>query len=142
MAAGINDTFRQLGVAVGIAAWGAIFIGRGSTEIRELAAGTPAAEGERPRQLIEAASSGNLDAALAGLPEAARATVANAASEGFLAGMNEVLLLGAILSFAGALASLWLVRENEIERDGVADLPAGDQAAGPAEEPTPQPATA
>src|ERR687896_228520 len=29
MAAGINDTFRQVGIAVGIAAWGAIFLGRG-----------------------------------------------------------------------------------------------------------------
>ena len=31
MAAGINDTFRQVGVAVGIAVWGAIFVGRGAT---------------------------------------------------------------------------------------------------------------
>ena len=31
MASGINDTFRQVGVAVGIAAWGAIFVGRGDT---------------------------------------------------------------------------------------------------------------
>src|SRR5262249_41819217 len=31
MAAGINDTFRQVGVAVGVAAWGAIFLGRGSS---------------------------------------------------------------------------------------------------------------
>ena len=62
MAAGINDTFRQVGIAVGIAAWGAIFLSRGASEVEQLAAGTPAATGERPRQLIEAASSGNLDA--------------------------------------------------------------------------------
>ena len=66
MASGINDTFRQVGVVVGIAAWGAIFLARGAAEVEALAAGTPAATGERPRQLIEAASSGNLDAALAG----------------------------------------------------------------------------
>ena len=64
MAAGINDTFRQVGIAIGIAAWGAIFLSRGATEIEEVAAGTPAATGERPRQLIEAASSGNLDTAV------------------------------------------------------------------------------
>ena len=45
MASGINDTFRQVGIAVGIAAWGAIFLGRGESEVRELAAGTPAASG-------------------------------------------------------------------------------------------------
>jgi EmrB/QacA subfamily drug resistance transporter len=117
MAAGINDTFRQVGVAVGIALWGAVFIGRGKSEIAELAAGTPAASGDRPRELIEAASSGSLDQALAAVPPGARETVANAAGEGFLTGLNEVLLLGGLLAFAGALASLWLVREQEIERD-------------------------
>ena len=43
MAAGINDTFRQVGVAVGIAVWGAIFVGRGADKVGELVAGTPAA---------------------------------------------------------------------------------------------------
>src|SRR6266545_2305170 len=66
MAAGINDTFRQVGVAVGVAVWGAIFVGRGAAKVSELAAGTPAASGSRPRELVEAASSGNLHQALAG----------------------------------------------------------------------------
>jgi EmrB/QacA subfamily drug resistance transporter len=119
MASGINDTFRQVGIAVGIAAWGALFLGRGADEVSELAAGTPAADGERPRELIEAASSGNLDQALGGIPAGAQATVANAAGEGFLAGLNEVLLLGALLSFAGAVAALLLIREHEIDREPV-----------------------
>src|SRR5215208_1485900 len=33
MAAGINDTFRQVGIAVGIAAWGAIFLGAGAAKV-------------------------------------------------------------------------------------------------------------
>jgi EmrB/QacA subfamily drug resistance transporter len=117
MASGINDTFRQVGIAVGIAAWGALFLGVGAGKVSDLTAGTAAAEGDRPRQLIEAASSGNLDQALASVPEPARDAVATAAREGFLAGMNEILLLGALLSFAGSLLALWLVREHEIERE-------------------------
>src|SRR5215204_3544950 len=116
MAAGINDTFRQVGVSVGIAAWGAIFLGRGAEKVEELAAGTPAATGDRPRQLVEAVSSGNLDAALAPVPPGAREGVATAAREGFLAGFNEILMLGGILALAAALVSLWLVRERDIER--------------------------
>jgi EmrB/QacA subfamily drug resistance transporter len=116
MAAGINDTFRQVGIAVGIAAWGAIFLGRGANEVERLAAGTPAATGERPRQLVEAVSSGNLDQALAAVPPGARDQVATAANEGFLAGLNDILMLGGILSIAGALVALWLVREKDIER--------------------------
>ena len=119
MAAGINDTFRQVGVAVGIAAWGAIFLGRGATEVEELAAGTPAATGERPRQLVEAVSSGNLDPALGSVPAQARGAVEVAAREGFLAGMNDILLVAGGLALAGAVLSLLLVREREIERDAV-----------------------
>jgi EmrB/QacA subfamily drug resistance transporter len=119
MAAGINDTFRQVGVAVGIAVWGAIFVGRGASKVSELTAGTPSASGGRPRELIEAASSGNLDQALAAVPPGARHAVSNAAREGFLAGMNEVLMLGGLVSFAGAALALWLVREHEIDREAV-----------------------
>ena len=76
MAAGINDTFRQVAIAVGVAAWGAIFLGRGADKIAALTAGTPAATGDRPRQLIEAASGGQLGAALQAVPRGARALVA------------------------------------------------------------------
>ena len=116
MASGINDTFRQVGIAIGIAAWGAIFLGRGADKVSSLLAGTPGATGARPRQLVEAVSSGNLDNALANVPAGSRASVANAAHEGFLAGMNEILMLGGIFALAGAVAALWLVRERDIQR--------------------------
>ncbi|MGE5636092.1 MAG: MFS transporter [Nocardioidaceae bacterium] len=132
MAAGVNDTFRQVGVAVGVAAWGAVFLGRGADRVAELTAGTPAATGERPRQLVEAASSGDLGTALAGLPPGSRASVAAAARDGFLTGLNEVLVLGSLLALLGALLAAWLVREREIEREPLQ----------PAGEPLPEPAAA
>lgn len=116
MAAGINDTFRQVGISVGIAVWGAIFVGRGAAKARGLLAGTPAAQDGRPRDLVEAASSGSLPQALNAVPASARGQVTRAAREGFLAGLNEVLTLGSFLAFASALVALWLVREREIER--------------------------
>jgi EmrB/QacA subfamily drug resistance transporter len=115
MAAGINDTFRQVGIAVGIAVWGAILVGRGADKAAELMAGTPAASGEHPRELVEAASSGNLDQALAAIAPQARQLAANAASQGFLTGLNAVLTLAALLSFAGAVLALWLVQARTIE---------------------------
>jgi EmrB/QacA subfamily drug resistance transporter len=131
MAAGINDTFRQVGVAVGIAVWGAIFVGRGADKVAELTAGTPAASGGRPRELVEAASSGNLDQALQAVPPSARHTVADAAREGFLSGLNDVLTLGALVSFAGAVLALWLVRERDIERAPVETEQEGEVASLP-----------
>ena len=106
MASGINDTFRQVGIAIGIAAWGAIFLGHAApTRSSELLAGTPAATGDRPRQLVESVSSGNLDAALANVPAGSRGAVGNAAREGFLSGLNEILMLGGIFAWPGRVAA-------------------------------------
>jgi hypothetical protein len=137
MAAGINDTFRQVGVAVGIAAWGAIFIGRGSSEIETLATGTPAVEGDRPRQLVEAVSSGNLDAVTTSLPGGVADQVTDIARAGFLSGLNEIILIAAVLAFAGAIAAFFLVREDEIERGQEIEVATEE---GPRPEGSPRPA--
>jgi EmrB/QacA subfamily drug resistance transporter len=131
MAAGINDTFRQVAIAVGVAVWGAIFLGRGADKIASVASGTPAATGDHPRQLIEAASGGGLRSALAGLPHGTRDLVAEATRQGFLSGLNTILLLGALLAFAGAAVAAWLVREHEIEREQL-ELVSGPTVAAPA----------
>jgi EmrB/QacA subfamily drug resistance transporter len=104
MAAGINDTFRQVAIAVGVAAWGAIFLARGADKISSLVPGAPA------HRVIEAASSGLL-------AHNAHGVVAEAARQGFLSGLHTILLAGGLLALAGAVAGAWLVREREIERD-------------------------
>ena len=120
MAAGINDTFRQVGIAVGIAAWGAIFLGVGASKTEELAGN--AVSGEEARGLVEATSSGALPQAVAGrAATGAGQGPGSAAEQGFLHGLNEILLLGALLSFAGAVAALWMVREGDIEREEVVE---------------------
>jgi hypothetical protein len=37
--------------------------------------------------------------------------------QGFLSGVNTILVIGAVLAFAGAALALWLMREHEIGRD-------------------------
>ena len=119
MAAGINDTFRQVGIAVGIAAWGAIFLGAGAAKTQEVAGG--AVSGGQARELVEATSSGAAPPGGRRGPARGAGDVRNAAEQGFLHGLNEILLLGALLSFAGAVLALWLVRERDIERETVAE---------------------
>ena len=111
MAAGINDTFRQVSIAVGVAAWGAIFLARGADKISSLAPGAPA------HRLIEAASAGLL-------PHDGHGLIANAARQGFLSGLNTILVIGGLLALAGAVAAAWLVREHEIEREAPEVTPA------------------
>ncbi|HEY2478893.1 MAG TPA: MFS transporter [Solirubrobacterales bacterium] len=117
MAAGINDTFRQVGVAVGTAAWGAIFLGAGASKVESLAGG--AVDHEQARGLVEATSSGALPEALRAVPANARDTVRNAAEQGFLHGLNEILLMGGVLCLIGTGFAIWLVREREIDRGEV-----------------------
>jgi hypothetical protein len=99
--------------------WGAIFLARGAAKISSLAPGAPA------HRLIEAASSGQL-------PRVAHGAVENAARQGFLSGLNTILVLGALLSFAGAAVAAWLVREHEIEREPVELATSPAVAAAPA----------
>src|SRR5262249_60089656 len=114
VASGILDTFRQAGVAVGIALWGAVFISGGTDKAGELAAGTPAAGGSQPRHLVEAASQGNLSHSLTALPPGTRSIATHAAHEGFLSGLNSVLTLAGLLSLAGAVLALWLLPPHQL----------------------------
>jgi EmrB/QacA subfamily drug resistance transporter len=122
MAAGVNDTFRQVGVAMGTAIWGAVFLARGSSRVASLLAGTPAGTGSRPRQLIEAFSGSQLGAATQSIPEGVRHVVVGATYEGVLSGLNTILLAGGVVTLVGGALALLLVREHEIEREGQPDL--------------------
>ena len=119
LASGANDAFRNLGIAVGIAGWGALLTARGASRITTL---LPAAHASA-RQLINAVSAGQLPVAVSALPPGARVAATNAARQGFLSGLNEVLLLGGALALIGAVAGTVLVREREIIRETIEDQP-------------------
>ena len=116
MAAGINDTFRQVGIAVGVAAWGALFLGAGASKVESLTGGS--VSHDQARGLVEATSSGALPQALRAVPANARDSVRNAAEQGFIHGLNEIIMLGGILCLVGTAFALFLVREREIDRGG------------------------
>ena len=103
MASGINTTFRQVGIATGVAALGAVFQGSIDSKI---AAALPQA----PPELAEAVASGGTVAATAVAPPEFTSQVATAADVAFTSAMNELLLIAAIISFAGAIAGGLLVR--------------------------------
>jgi len=107
MASGINSTFRQVGIATGTAALGAIFQSRVASE---LASSLPQA----PDAFSDAVSSGATTAALANVPAQFRDQAAAAASDAFIAGLNEILLFGAAIAIVGGVASWVLVRSRDM----------------------------
>jgi EmrB/QacA subfamily drug resistance transporter len=107
MASGINNTFRQVGIATGIAALGAIFQDR----IRsDLAAHVPSAHAS---ELARAVSAGSAQQALHALPASARAQAAELTKSAFIAGLNEILLVASFLLFAAAVCAFVLVRSED-----------------------------
>ena len=115
MGSGINTTFRQVGIATGVAALGAIFQSRVDSKLTELLPGAP--EG-----LGEIVSSGGSVAAAKVAPAAIRPEVVHASKAAFVSGFNEIILIAAILSFAGAALGFLLVRPKDFVQptDGAA----------------------
>jgi EmrB/QacA subfamily drug resistance transporter len=111
VASGINNTFRLGGVATGIAALGAIFQARITSELSDL---LPAA----PHDLGAAIASGGGRGASRLAPGIDPATTVRAAHEAFIAGLNEILLVGAATALVGALAAFALVRARDFHGHG------------------------
>jgi EmrB/QacA subfamily drug resistance transporter len=109
MASGINSTFRQVGIATGIAAWGAIFqhVVRDEFVRSAAQAGVRGAQ-QRSGQVADFIAFGG--ARRSGNPQLARL-----GEQAFVAGLNHLLLLAGLLAFAGALLSALLIRPADFE---------------------------
>ncbi len=111
MASGINSTFRQIGIATGIAVLGTIFISRIEATIVTQLAGTPLAA--QSHKIASAAASGQMGEGISQLPVALRPLVQSATKAGFVSGLNLILLISALLTFLAAVLSFFLVREKD-----------------------------
>jgi hypothetical protein len=123
MASGINTTFRQVGIATGVAGLGAVFQAQIDSKLSDLLPNAPSGLGE-------VVASGGTQAAAQVAPPGSEARVSDAATQAFVASMNEILLIGAIVALAGAVIGLLLVRQS----DFVAQ-PGAEPAATPVAEP-------
>jgi EmrB/QacA subfamily drug resistance transporter len=122
MASGINSTFRQVGIATGVAGLGAVFQSQISSHLESL---LPSA----PSGLDDLIAAGGTRAAVETAPPQLQAQVGDAASGAFVAALNDVLLIGAIIIFAGAVLSFALVRKRDFVTVPQAQ-PAPEEAAG------------
>jgi EmrB/QacA subfamily drug resistance transporter len=129
MASGINNTFRQVGIATGIAGLGAIFqhdVTRNTTAVLMSAPG---------REVLRAAH-GNLNTALVSgevgqiarsLPPAARAALMHSYRVGFTEAFTSILIIAACIALAGSAFAFALVRSRDFVTSE--DAPAESDAA-------------
>jgi predicted MFS family arabinose efflux permease len=110
MASGINSTFRQVGIATGIAALGALL----QTHVHSELSGTVAAP------FAKAASSGLVSAGAAAPPH-----VTDLLTSAYISGLNEILLVAAIVAFVGGALAFVLVRQRDfVAHSGAVPEPA------------------
>jgi predicted MFS family arabinose efflux permease len=116
MASGINSTFRQVGIATGVAGLGAVFQSQITSHLAVLAPNAPP---------------GLDEAVAAGGSRAVPPEFSDAATGAFVAAFNDILLIGAIVLFAGAVLTFALVRRRDFV-GAPAGEPAGEAEPAPA----------
>ncbi len=137
MASGVNSTFRQVGIATGIAALGSIFSHQVASGMTSALAGTPVAD--QAGRLSAAVTNGQIRAVLAQAPASARSTIEQAATASFVDALNHIVTIAAVIALVAGIACLFLIRAKDfVGQQGPAQNPPG--GAHRADEPEPAPA--
>jgi EmrB/QacA subfamily drug resistance transporter len=116
MASGINSTFRQVGIATGIAGLGAIFQHEVASRLARSLAQTPG--GARVEQIAHAVTAGGAQRAIAQTPSAARPRLEAAITGAFAGGLDVLFVVSALVAFAGGALALVLVRGEDFVAAG------------------------
>src|SRR4051794_31030665 len=116
MASGINSTFRQVGIATGIAVLGTIFSHQVSDGIRSGLAGTPAAG--QSDQVAGAVTGGQVDAVLRAAPPGVRDQIAAVATSSFVDALNHITVIAMVLAFVSAAVCFVTIRQKDFVQQG------------------------
>jgi len=129
MASGVNSTFRQVGIATGIAALGTIFT---NAIERHLSTTLPASLAGSESRIVSAIRQGNVGHLISSVPPSDRAAIDAALRSSFAAGMNDLLYVTAALALAGGVCAAVLIRRKDFHQPGaaaeVADAATGQSA--------------
>src|SRR5262249_22216074 len=112
MASGINSTFRQVGIATGIALLGTLFSSQVKSDVLRQVASHQNLAHQGPK-IATAVQSGGVSGLIAKLPPATRQTVADIPRTAFTTGLNRILLIAAIIALAAGVLSLLLIRGKD-----------------------------
>jgi hypothetical protein len=111
MASGVNTTFRQVGIAAGVAALGSILASSIRDSVASGLTGTPLAD--HSHRIALQVSTGHAAQAVAAAPAAARAQLAAVSQSSFIDGLNLILLIGAGIASVAAALALALIRQQD-----------------------------
>ncbi len=112
MASGINSTFRQVGIATGIALLGSLFSSQVRTSVVQHVASVAGLAGHGG-QLAAAIQSGQAGQAISHLPPATRLPAELITRAAFTAALDRILLVGAVVALAAAVICFLTIRTKD-----------------------------
>jgi EmrB/QacA subfamily drug resistance transporter len=121
VASGINETFQQVGTAVGIAAVGALFQNRVAHEFAASDVGQRLGH-DTAEKAASGISAGALDSVAAG-SGSLREQVTTAGRQAFLDGFHSAMTLCAVLALAAAVIALFLLRTKDLHSSALSLIP-------------------
>lgn len=128
MASGINETFQQVGVAVGIAAIGSVFENSVANRFAGTAVGhTLASAGANVHALGKAVASGAIGNVVHATPPAVHDAVLAAGQSSFVGGLHMAFWLLAGVSIVGAVVGLLFVRTRDLHASALTGIPPEDE---------------
>ncbi|MEV6960355.1 MFS transporter [Streptomyces sp. NPDC051207] len=119
MSSGIAETFQQVGVALGIAVFGAIFQSRAADSF----AASPAAGelGDKAGEFGDAVATGAVGEMAGALPPETAGMVTEAAHSAFVDGLQDVLIASAAVTAVGAVIALLCIRSRDLHESARGD---------------------
>jgi len=112
MASGVNTTFRQIGIAVGIALYGTIFSASLQNGLTHSLSSLHLSAA-RVSAVVTAIKEGYAGRVIHSVPSAERGTVVAALHSSFTGSLNDLLLVSGVMALVGALSALLLIRPKD-----------------------------
>jgi hypothetical protein len=142
MASGSSNTFRQVGIATGIAGLGAIFQSQVQSKTLGALAASPTGRVVASRggsELTQAITGGGVRQAAAAIPSSsARQVLLDAYRAGFTSTFNHLMVISTAVALIGSVAAYALVRQRDfVATHGPAPSPAAAGADAARLDPTP-----
>ncbi|MGP9022904.1 MFS transporter [Streptomyces sp. BR1] len=121
VASGINETFQQVGIAVGIAGVGAFFQHRVSSEFTSSAVGQQLGP-DAAEQAARGISAGSVDAVAKGAGQLHDQVLASG-QDAFMSAFHNAMTLSAILGFTAALIGFVMLRTKDLHASALSTIP-------------------
>lgn len=110
MAAGVNQTFRQVGIAVGIALYGSLFSSSLHSALNERLGGVSAVSVDEVAEGVRRGTAGQV---IADTPPKLRGQVEGALHASFASALNDILLVSGVLALMGGVLAMLLIRQQD-----------------------------